>query len=250
MSLQLIEQQFAAASEFLVLSFKGNLEEWSDGMPTPQNLAAVQFYIRDAVGRIQASTIGVHVNGRSQVPHWHYHVIVRADGVPKTLLSNASAHRRNWLKKQTFGDFGDVTVRVTHMKSDEPRYQILSYPLKEGLTFSNAHEEMFNVFDTISMTDEMYNMLVGVGRKIYEESLAMQARRDRSEAKVLSVREAVDACIGNKVFHSFDDVLDHIVDNYYGNFTVADAPDWGHVIKAAAVVCVLRRMPIPYSKLK
>lgn len=203
------------------ISVKINVPDYdpSDNNFVPPAFASVKQYLIDSGVEILACSSGLHVKGRKEVPHLHYHFITKHyNGV-----ANPSGHRQRWLKKKgnEEHDFAGASFSYKSLESDKPKYQFLSYPLKEGHKLRSS----YYLFDGSKMNTDMVSFLLDVGNTIYQTQLALRLRQEKcQERKQLAFSELVQL-VGDRTFSSFRDLCDWFDDNYLYNLDYDDIPD-------------------------
>lgn len=114
------------------ISVKVNVPDYdpSDSNWAPPALSSIKAYLEDCGLTILALSSGLHINGRREIPHIHYHFITTHTNGP----SNPSQHRKRWLAKEdnSIHSFDDAQFKYQPLESNKPKYQFLAYPLKEG----------------------------------------------------------------------------------------------------------------------
>lgn len=242
-NLSAIEEYFADAALWTVLSFKGNMSAFEDGDSVPSVVKQCLKYV-ESFAYVRGSSLGVHVNGEAKVPHWHLAVIVKTEGLPKTLFSNASKHRADYKRKA--GVELDVTVRVQPMRADDVRSNIFAYPLKEGLNFIDG-AEYFAL--NCEFSQPLYDAVMQLGKDLYENSCVAQERRRKSERKTRTMADAIFECIGDRKFGCLEDVNHFVMDNYYLKLP-RDQPlvHWWNVKKVIIDVCVNLQHNMPWAR--
>lgn len=192
-----------------------NNENW-----LPPQLNSVRRYLKDCGVEIIGSTAGIHTEGRRQIPHIHYHFICNHYNEP----SNASQHRRRWLGKNGNEEenLTDISIKYSSLERNKPKYQFLSYPLKEGKRLRQSH---YYTLNGIRMTNEMFNFLLSVGRTIYDTQVALRIRQDKCvERKQLALQELYEIC-QNQNFSSFRNMMEWLDDNYIVSLDLSEYPD-------------------------
>jgi len=233
-----LEAKCSDRAKFTVLSAKANIESWEDDMTVPQSLYVLREYFT-SIGDIQLSSLGVHLQGKSQVPHWHYHVVVLSSSIPKTLLSNPSVHRKAWRNK-TGKDFGEASIRVQQMSLTDPVINIMSYPLKERLTFVDGREFLTVSNDGIS--DAFYQLILDYGNKLFQEASLMSERRERHEKKSLTLRQEILDLVEEHKPKTMDEVFELIEDVYLPTKTIDNIPIMHNLDIAITQVCVMKKI--------
>lgn len=176
-------------------------------------------YLKDSGVEILCASSGIHVNGKKQIPHVHYHIIANHYNEP----SNGSQHRKRWLAKQDNKNYslGDATFKYQSLEQNTPKYQFLSYPLKEGIRLPSK----YYIYDGDKMTKEMFNFLMSVGKAIYDKNVALHLRQEKcQERKQLAFKELYEL-VGDITFSSFNELCDWFDENYLFKLEYDDIPD-------------------------
>lgn len=203
------------------ISVKVNIPDYdaSDNNFTPPAFGSVLRYLKDSGVDIMAYSSGIHLEGRKNVPHIHYHIIANHYNEP----SNASQHRKRWLGKQgnETESFNDATFKYQQLDSNKLKFQFLSYPLKEGRTLGSK----YYMFDYKPMTKEMKNFLLYIGKTLYATASALRRRQEKcQERKQLAYSELVEL-VQDKTFSSFKELCEWFDDNYLYKLEWEDIPD-------------------------
>jgi len=207
------------------ISVKVNIEngEYSEKDFVPLHLTDILNYLRDSGVEIISSTAGVHLEGRNQIPHIHYHFITSHYNPP----SNPSQHRKRWLSKTDNSecDLGDASFKYQKIDKKYPVYQFLSYPLKEGRLLSPRYNKLCCLFDKSPMEKGMIEFLRSVGNTIYQTALALKLKQDKTqERKQLALKELYDIVV-NQNFSSFKQMMCWLDDNYIATLSLEEMPD-------------------------
>lgn len=179
----------------------------------------IKNYLKDSGVEILCASSGIHINGKKQIPHVHYHIIANHYNEP----SNPSQHRKRWLAKadNKTCSFGDASFKYQTLEQNKPKYQFLSYPLKEGIVLQSR----YYIYDGKNMTKEMKDFLMSVGKSIYEKNVALHLRQEKcQERKQLAFKELCDL-VGDRSFSSFTDMCDWFDENYLFKLDYDELPD-------------------------
>lgn len=204
------------------ISVKINIPDYdpSDNEFIPPNFADVVKYLKDSGVEILACSSGIHLNGRHEIPHIHYHFIANHYTAP----TNASLHRKRWVGKKENKDIcslEDVSIRYQSLKKNEPRFQFLAYPLKEGIKVLRR----CYIYDGKKMSNEMLDFLLSVGQTIYQTACALRLRQNKcQERKQLALKELFDLC-KTKTFSNFREMMLWLDKNYIDTLDLDDLPD-------------------------
>lgn len=223
-----IAQQFEEAipDDSMVINVKLNFEitddDSLDTIHTEMPLYDIKQYIQDLGCKILFSSAGYHLNGERKQPHLHYNFITTQFKVP----SNPSQHRQRWFNKtEALPDFLKCSFKF-HMSIDKknPKYSVLSYPLKEGLIVKDNRNF---IFDTKPMTKTQKEFLILVGKAIYEKELGLKLRQDKcEERKKVTLNDLYKLCFDNKnEFVDFRQMVIWLDTNYISKLTIEEYPD-------------------------
>lgn len=207
------------------LSVKVNLaeDEYDEKNFTPPYFASILAYLKDSGVAVLASTAGVHKEGRNQIPHIHYHFICERFSPP----SNPSQHRKRWLSKKDndSSDLGEASFKYQKLDTRYPKYQFLSYPLKEGLMVPKFYYPYLMTFDGKKMSNEMIDFLKKVGQTIYQTQAAIRLRQEKSQQrKQLALQDLYEIC-KDHTFPSFKAMLIWLDENYIDGLDLDEYPD-------------------------
>lgn len=203
------------------ISVKINVPDYdaSDSNFVPPVIGSVLSYLKDCGVEVLALSSGLHLNGRKEIPHIHYHIIANHYNEP----TNASQHRKRWLAKpqNAMENFEDATFKYQRLEPNKPKFQFLAYPLKEGrMLLSRCY-----IYDGKKMTTEMKNFLLSVGKTIYDTQSALRLRQDKcQERKQLALRELFEIC-SSRSFSNFKEMMTWLDFNYIDTLELEDMPD-------------------------
>jgi len=203
------------------ISVKLNIPDYdpSDNNWRPPVWSDTVAYLKDCGVEILAASSGIHLEGKKQIPHIHYHFIVSHYNEP----SNPSQHRKRWLSKAGHESysFEDAQFKYQRLEQNKPRYQFLSYPLKEG----NKLLSRYYLYDGSKMSKEMRDFLLSVGSTIYQQQCALRLRQEKcQERKQLAFNELCEL-VGDKSFSTFNELCDWFDENYLYKLEYEDIPD-------------------------
>lgn len=203
------------------ISVKVNIPDYdaSDCNFIPPAFSALMAYLKDSGVEVLACSSGLHLNGRNEIPHIHYHIVANHYNEP----SNPSQHRKRWLAKKgnEVYDFEDATFKYQRLDVNKPKFQFLAYPLKEG----HMLRLKYYLYDGDKMTSEMKKFLLSVGKTIYETQCALRLRQEKcKERKQLALSELYDIC-KLQPFKSFRDMMVWLDTNYIDTLELEDMPD-------------------------
>lgn len=184
----------------------------------PEVPEVIEDYIREALeAKIQFRSSGVHLLGQKRIPHIHVVYIVDPIKIPQ----NPSESRKRWCKKNKLDDytkvFKDISFQFENkIDSGLPKYQVLSYPLKEGNRLDYAGALTY-IYKKKPMPEKVIKFLEDIGQAIYEVSCAQNLRNDKcEERKQESYQEFYDFALANRhrftSFHEMVIIFDEFVD--------------------------------------
>lgn len=159
--------------EYRCISVKINYKPDEDTSEEPEEFYSIQSYLTDLKLEIIYSTMGLHLNGENKKPHLHYHLIVKE--LPSgTFQSNNSQHRKRWMAKDENQDFSFENTSIRFPKKENPVWQHLAYPLKEGHILKKGIR---------NLNKEKLEFLLEYGKNLYQVSLGNRARQDACEER-------------------------------------------------------------------
>lgn len=210
-------------STFRIIEVKINYtkQECEEGfeLKPPEAIYSVLAYFQDLKLDIVFATAGIHVNGKSQKPHLHWHLIVR-DLPSGTFQTENSKHRHRWLAKEgnECYSFEGVTFRFPKKKED-PVWQVLAYPYKEGLICDHKPLQI--------ISKEFQNFLIDYGQQLYQVSLGLRARQDACELrKQKALLDLGKLCEDNKdEFSTYREMVIWLEENYISKLSLEEKPD-------------------------
>lgn len=210
--------------EATCIAVKVNMDSYdpSDNNAHPPALGAILRYLKASGVEILAATSGVHTEGRHQIPHVHYHFVCNQYNKP----SNPSQHRDRWLAKagNETEDFEGATFKYARLEKGKPKFQFLSYPLKEG-KYYKYHYKRSQLLGADPMPKEMFNFLLEVGKTIYDTQLALRLRQEKcQERKQLALSELFDL-VKDKEFPTFRAMMIWLEDNYISTLALDELSD-------------------------
>ena len=187
----------------------------------------VKNYVMFGIGaKIKFSTAGLHVKGKNNVPHIHYHLVVEKCQKPQ----NPSDHRKRYIKKRLKDTenwtLGDISMKW-HEKpfKDKPKYHVLSYPFKEN-THIEEWAKNWQIDRGTPMKKSKISFLKEVGKTLYQNALAQNHRNDlcdeRKKNKLLEIYDLVK----NQEFCNFKEMLVWLDENYIAKLPLEQMPDF------------------------
>lgn len=203
------------------ISVKVNVPDYdsSDVNFVPPGFSSTLAYLKDSGVEILAFTCGLHLEGENKVPHLHYHFVCNH----YTGDSNPSQHRKRWLRKKGnhLEDFSDASFMYRPIEPNKPKFQFLSYPMKEG----HLLRSKYYMFDGKLMTNDLRNFLLSIGKTIYDTQVALRMRQAKTQQrKQLAYSELVQL-VGDRNFASFMELCDWFDENYLYKLDYDDIPD-------------------------
>lgn len=189
----------------------------------PPSYVSVKSYLQDSGVDILAQSVGIHINGRKAIPHLHYHFVAKSFTPP----TNPSQHRKRWSSKQDEGfafDLDGVSFKYQKIKQGHPKFQFLSYPLKEGL-YPKLRYSKLQQINGKPMPRNMFNFLLEVGKTIYETHCALVLRQEKTaERKQLALNELYDV-VKDKNFNSYKEMMIWLEEHYIAKLSLDEKPD-------------------------
>lgn len=184
----------------------------------PDELASVLGYFRYYGLDVVMSTAGVHINGEAKRPHLHYHLIVRSYPTAKTFRTNQSTHRSRWRDQPGNEIHSFANTSITFPEKEEPVWQHLAYPLKEGIPIKKGVK---------GLTPDQFRFLKTYGENLYQVSLGNNARKDaclqRKKVARDTLRKVCEAGVSN--FSNYREMVKWLDDNYIAELEFDDYPD-------------------------
>jgi len=183
-------------------------------------------YVQDLEVEILFSSVGYHLLGERKQPHVHYHFITSPFHPP----SNPSQHRKRWAKKENAAiDFLKCSFKFQSLDGSQPKYQVLSYPLKEGHLIKH-NSKLLYVFNKKPMTSEQMIFLKDVGKAIYDKEQGLKLRQDKcEERKKVALHFLYEICEANKdKFNTYREMVIWLEENYIAQLTLDEKPDINH----------------------
>lgn len=221
------------SDESTVITVKVDLtDDYDYDMRPSWSLIDIRSYLDDCGVNVIALSSGLHLKGKNQKPHLHYHFITEHHLPP----TNPSQHRKRWMIK-TNRDLSDCSFKYQNIKQNMPRYGILAYPLKEGLYLRpNTSYEWFGE----KMTQAMFNFLLEVGQSIYQKEIGLKMRQDKcEERKKVSLNELFELCKTNSShFHNLKSMLVWLDENYIAKLELDEYPDPKNYKTNCQKICV------------
>lgn len=182
---------------------------------------SVLAYVTKTAGLIIACSGGLHLNGKAQKPHIHYHFITDHFVPP----SNPSQHRQRFCAKEGgYYDLSRCSFKYQNLDNTKPKYSILSYPLKEGL---KIHDKKVYIYDGERMPQSHLNFLMEVGKAIYDKEYALNLRKDKcEERKKVALCSLAELCKNNaSQFKNYNEMVIWLDTNYIANLSLEEYPD-------------------------
>jgi len=219
------------ADDYKCISVKINYAkgEYTDNSTPPDEFHSVKAYFNDCKLDIVYSTLGLHLQGENKKPHVHYHCIVRS--LPSgTFQSSNSQHRKRWQAKEgnEMHSFENVSIRFP--KKEDPVWQHLAYPFKEGLALKQG----------IYVDKKYYNFLMDYAKNLYQVSLGNRARQEASdERKKTSLLSLAKLCQEHKSeFSNYKEMMIWLDINYIETLELEDYPDPRNYKANCQKICV------------
>lgn len=188
----------------------------------PQYIHDFLDFLKDKEYNVFAYTTGLHLNGKEKIPHHHYHFMMTTD---KGIMTNPAQTLQRWIYK-TKRPITGCTMKWSHLDLTAPKYQFLSYPLKEGNLLRRFSKYTPSYFlDGQQMSSGMIRYLRDVGKAIYEKSIALKLRQDKMvERRQLALRDLFEI-VKEQSFGSYRTMLEWLDDNYIATLELEQLPD-------------------------
>lgn len=168
-------------------------EDWEQYICDKHTL--VRCYLEDNDYDIIEFSSGRHMEGKARKAHAHIHYVLKFNGTGNPLYSNESTRKGRYVEKvlanpTEYGitkflkpgqiNWTNITMRWCILDIDSIHYDVLSYPLKEGI---RCHQLLY------TMEEEYIIALREYAQGIYNGQIAMHERRERSEEKLQCRKE-------------------------------------------------------------
>lgn len=222
------------------ISVKINIPSYdpSDNNWVPPNYSDIKKYLIDSGVEILASSTGIHLQGRKEIPHIHYHFIAEHYVAPQ----NPSDHRKRWLRKKDNQECrlpSGLSIKYNSLEANMPKYQFLSYPLKEG---RRDIPRRYYTFNGELMSEHMINFLARVGNEIYQSQIALRLRQEKhQERRELAYTELLDM-VEHLDFKSFRDLCVWFDENYLFKLDRESIPDPRNYKKNVIRIGIYKRL--------
>jgi len=146
----------------------------------------------------------------------HYHLIVKS--LPSgTFQSNNSQHRKRWLAKEGNETFSFENVSIRFPKKEDPVWQVLSYPFKEGYMMKKGTK----------IPKKFLDFLIEYGKNLYQVSLGNRARNEAcDERKKQALLILAKLCEEHKSeFKDYREMVIWLDTNYIDTLSLEERPD-------------------------
>lgn len=178
--------------------------------------------------RIIGATCGIHLQGRSQKRHIHYNLIMTNFKPP----TNNSKNKKIYMTAEGLDDFCEcgykVSFKFEKIKLDAPKYQHLTYPLKEGL---EVDRPLVNIWQGVKMKKEMLDFLKSVGQAIFEKEKALNERRDKHDAKIKNQLYDLYLYAKEKKYNSYPEFVKDVDDVYLRKIPFGERPNSRNLVE-------------------
>jgi len=194
----------------------GEYDEENKEQP-PDDFHSVSSYFSDCKLEIIYSTMGLHLNGENKKPHIHYHLIVKE--LPSgTFQSNNSQHRKRWLAKEGNEVFGFENTSIRFPKKENPVWQHLAYPFKEGYIQKRGVK---------NLNTKQIEFLKDYAINLYQVSLGNRARQEAcEERKKVALNTLAKLCEEHKSeFTDYRTMIIWLDTNYIDGLPLDEKPD-------------------------
>lgn len=221
--IEMLEQELSQGV-FMAIVIKYNCDALNPVMPYLE----IKQYLADHNIIVRYALAGLHLNGKAERPHIHYHLITDPFNI-KTIKQNSSQHRKRWWDKQdkdTEPDhsFLDTTWRFyDSLDNSKPKYQTLAYPLKEGHHFYKNLKKYY-----VGITPTIFDALLIYGQSIYNSQVALHIRQEKCEQRKQNALTDLYEICRVENFHTFDEMKHWLDVNYIDKLDLNEMPDPHH----------------------
>lgn len=182
----------------------------------------IRCYLEDHDYDIVEFSSGIHMQGKAGRPHAHIHYVLKYNGTGNAIYANESVRKTRYinaaLKDPEHGvramglkpgqiSFTHVSLKFMMLDMDSIHYDVLSYPLKEGIRCNKF---------LYTMEEEYIVALQEYAQGIYNGQIAMHERRERHEEKMQCKKEAMLKCAKEHrgLFSNWREMA-IVIDKYY-----------------------------------
>lgn len=218
--------------EYRCISCKINYAEGESTDDVPDNLYSVIAYFRDTELDVAFSTCGLHLLGENARPHIHFHLIVKS--LPSgTFTSCNSTHRRRWLSKEGNEGYSFDNVSIRFPRRENPVWQHLAYPYKEGHVISRHPYLNQNVHPYLSFLREY-------AQNLFQVALGNRARQEAcNERKKQALVNLGKLCEDHKdEFNNYREMILWLDTNYIEKLELDEYPDPRNYKTNCQKICV------------
>lgn len=187
----------------------------------------IQKYLTDYGLDIVASSVGIHLQGKRENPHAHYHYLVKIKGgaAKKNGVkpSNPSNNRKDWLKKNPGFTLGESEFKYQELDPKKNHHvDMLAYPMKEGIVAARN----YYIYKNEIMTDEMYDAMLAYAKSLFAAAQAEKTRKERAAEGSYSVLcDILDiAKMGRNKFTNLQEMREYLDVHYISNLKLNDYP--------------------------
>lgn len=232
----LLEDVFSYLGETTqVVTFKLNVPELVVAEEQMWSLAKDHFhtafnFLQDKYDAVLACSVGLHVDGVNKKPHFHLHFVVSRQY--KTRSSSSICNEKTlWCRRQkeafqVEGHMKAMTVKFSPLDVSAPKWQTLSYPLKERKRGDIEMYLMVRDGALAPMPVEVLDLLESVGGRLFDEALALRERKEKAEQRQEDNLEELYqiALKYRSCFSTFRQMQEFFEDSYLGNKKLHELP--------------------------
>lgn len=227
----IFEQVFSNSDDFVCISIKINLPtdiDVSNVLLTGcDQLTSAYYYIKEVYKtEILASTVGLHLKGEHAIPHFHYACITPWFKPP----ANNSTYKARFLAKDQSYNLDNTSFKISRFEQNTPKYQSLSYPLKEGhpLVAGSLQYKQFFRFQSQVMDRETFRFLLDTGVSIYNTQLGLRLRQDKTEDRKKQSLLDIYNIVKDKKFSNFSELKNYLEDHYLAKLSLEEKPKFSN----------------------
>lgn len=187
-------------------------------------------FLQDRFDGVLACSVGLHLHGVNAKPHAHFHFVVNRQY--KTRSSSCICNEKMaWCRRQkdcytSECNMKNMTVKFEPLDISKPKWQTLSYPLKERLRGDIEMYLMMRDGALAPMQVEVIDLLENVGGQLFDAALALRERKEKAEkAQEDNLEELYNIALKNRAcFSTFRQMQEYLEDIYIGNKKLHELP--------------------------
>jgi len=202
----------------MCVSAKINLEELPDNIEQykSEKYNDLKKFIIDKFEKVYALSSGIHEHGEKNIPHIHHHFII-----PKNEHSNRTKQKQDWLKKNPSRNLDGITFKFQKLETDKPKFQFLTYPLKERKMMNTIYYKI----DDEYMSKGMILFLQETGATIYESAKALYLRQEKSEERKQNAYLELVSLLKEAKFPNFRELCLYLDKEYVAKLDIENIPN-------------------------